>query len=156
MTVSEIMTREVVWVRPHTTIKEVAKTLYLNHLTGVPVLDASKKLVGIITEGDIVMRDSHVHIPQVIQILDSFIYPTGIAEMEREMAKITALEAQQLMTREVMTVTPETSVEDLATLMMDHNANPVPVVDADGAVVGIVSKSDLVWLLARDPQEKKS
>lgn len=155
MTVEQIMTTEVICVEPQTSVKEVARTLYKSHLTGVPVVGPEQKLLGIITEGDIVRRDSHIHLPQVIQILDSFIYPAGVEEMERELAKITAVEAQQLMTKEVVSVTKDTTVEDLATLMVDRDINPVPVIDEAERVIGIVSKSDLVWLLARDNNQPK-
>jgi CBS domain-containing protein len=155
MKVKDIMNKDVVSVKADTSVKQVAKTLYINHFSGVPVIDNDNVIIGIITEGDIVMQSSKIHLPQVIQILDSFLYPTGTADMEAELQKITAIKAEQLMTREVITISPDASIEDLATLITEEHVNPIPVVDSERKVLGIVSKSDLVWLLAKDVIRKK-
>lgn len=156
MKAKDIMMTDVVSVSPETTVKEVAKILFENHISGVPVIDREKKILGIITEGDLVARDSKLRIPDVIQILDSFFYTGGTKEFEQEFRKITAIKAKELMTARVVTANEDTSVEDLATIMTEKRVNPIPVATADGTLVGIVSRSDIIWLLAREELKTRS
>lgn len=149
------MIKDPITVKPSTTVKEVAKLLFINHFSGMPVVNDENEVVGIVTEGDIVMQKSKIHLPDVIQILDGFIYPEGTRDLEAEMKKITAITAEELMTTDVVTISPDNSVEDLATLITEKHVNPVPVVGQDNKLAGIVSKSDLVWLLAKDVIKKK-
>jgi len=148
MKVKDIMTNNVVTCDVTTPVNEVANKLVDNHITGMPVLDG-EKIVGIITEADLIMQKAKIQIPQYIQILDSYLYLEDPSEVETELKKITGMTAKEVMTAKPITIGSNDSVSDLATLIEENHINPIPVVDND-KLVGIVSRADIVKLLARD------
>lgn len=151
MKVSDIMTKDVLVVAPETPVFKVAEMLYKNGYTGVPVVQGDK-VVGIVTEADLVMQNTKLHMPSYIQLLDSFLYLESPKHIEEELHKILGTRAEAIMTHQVVTIEPEATIEDLATLITDHHINPVPVVKNE-KLLGIVSRADLVRLLMK--QEKK-
>ena len=149
MKINEIMTKKVITVMPETAVKDVAQILYANALTGVPVIDSENHVVGIINESDIISQERHIHMPTYLSLLDSMLFLVNPdKKIESEIHKILGTKALDIMTKEVITIGPEDDVSELATLIVDKKINPVPVV-GNGVLVGIVSRSDLVRLLAR-------
>ncbi len=146
MNVGDIMTREVVSVAPETPVAAIARLLYQYKISGVPVV-RDGKIVGIVTEEDLIMRDAIIKEPHVISILDSVFYLGNKREFDEEMRHHLATTASELMTDSVHTVPESATVEQLASLMIKHEINPVPVVDAAGHLSGIVSRADLVRLM---------
>ncbi len=151
MKVSDIMTKDVLVVAPETPVFKVAEILYNNGYTGITVVQGDK-VVGIVTEADLVMQNTKLHMPSYIQLLDSFLYLENPKHIEEELHKILGTRAEAIMTHQVVTIEPEATIEDLATLITDHHINPVPVVKNE-KLLGIVSRADLVRLLMK--QEKK-
>ena len=149
MNVRDIMTREVVFVRPDTPIGDVARLLVKYNISGVPVID-NDKVVGIVTEEDLIMRDAIVDMPHVFTLFDSVFYLGSKKHFDEEMHKILATEAGELMTGKVVQISEDATVQELATLMMKREVNPIPVVGPDGKLSGIVSRSDLVKLMVRE------
>jgi len=149
MLVQDIMSHEVVTVSADTSVREVAQIMVSKGLTGVPVIDRTGKLIGIVTQGDLIVRDATVHFPRYIQILDSFIYFDRPKKTEEELRRALGVTASDIMSSPVVTVAPDTTVEAVATVMVDKKVNPVPVVRA-GVIVGLVTRADLVALIARD------
>jgi CBS domain-containing protein len=148
MKVKDIMTKNVIIVSPETPINKVAEELYKNGFTGVPVVEGNK-LVGIITEADLVMQKAKIHFPQYVQILDSFLYLENPGKIELEMHKVLGAKAEEVMNPDVYTIDADASVEELVDLITTHHLNPVPVVKND-KLVGIVSRADLVKLLIKN------
>ena len=148
MKISEIMEKNVITCKENTSVKEIAKLLVENNLTGIPVVKG-KEIVGIVTEADLIMQRAKLHMPSYIELLNSFLYLEDPTEVEEELKKILATRAFELMTREVITIHPDNSVSDLATLIEEEHINPIPVV-RDDRLVGIVSRADIVRLLARE------
>lgn len=146
MIVKDIMTKKVVTVTPDMSIKDVAKLLYEYHLTGAPVV-RDGEIVGIVTEADLIMKYSSLHFPEFIQLLESRLYLENPSQFEKELRKFVAFEVGGIMTKKIVTVSPEDSIEKLATLIKEEHVNPVPVTKG-GSLVGIVSRADLVKLLA--------
>lgn len=150
MQVKDIMTREVVVVEASTPVREVAKKLVKHDITGMPVVKGDE-VIGIVTEADVIMQKAKLHIPHYINILTSFLYLEDPAEVENELRRILAIKAEELMTKEVITIESKADVADLATLFEREHINPVPVVDK-GKLVGVVSRADIVKLLAREEE----
>ncbi|NQU99324.1 MAG: CBS domain-containing protein [Parcubacteria group bacterium] len=148
MKVSEIMRKKVITCHEDTPVKEVARKLVENNITGMPVVKG-QEIVGIVTEADLIMQRAKLHMPSYIQLLSSFLYLEDPGEVEEELKKILATKASELMTPEVVTVDPDYSVEDVASLIEEEHINPVPVV-RDETLVGIVSREDIVKLLIRE------
>ncbi len=149
MKVSEIMTTDVVTVKRDTSVNDVAKMMGARDISGVPVVDDEHRVIGIITELDLIVRNTRLEMPRFIEVLD-----WGRIPLERpwhaqeRLRHMLGTQAVDIMTGKVETVGPDMAVEDLAELMVKHRVNPVPVVDADGKLVGIVSRADLVDMMA--------
>lgn len=148
MKVSEIMSKEVIAVEAETPVNEIAKKLIKHDITGMPVVEGDE-VIGIVTEDDVIMQEAKLHIPSYVNVLSSFLYLEDPDDVEADLKKILATSAKDLMTEQVVTISPDASIEDLATLFKEQDVNPVPV-EEDGKLVGIVSRADVVALLARD------
>ena len=157
MLVREIMTRNVITVRSDTSVVAIARILRDNAISGVPVIDAEGTICGIITELDLIARHARPHFPSYIAFLDSRIYLESTKRYHESMRHILATTAGELMTTPVVTVGPDMDVQDLATMMVERRLNPVPVVEDEDRLVGIVSHTDVLELLFRaEPPEQAS
>lgn len=152
MNVADIMTREVVFVAPNASVREIARVLVEYAVSGVPVVE-NGQVIGIVTEEDLVIRDAIVDMPYFFGVFDSVFYLGHKRhEFDEEMHKILATEAKDLMSTKMVTVSQNASVQELATLMVKREVNPVPVLGPSGELVGIVSRSDLVRLMVAEDQ----
>ncbi len=148
MQAKDIMTTDVITVAPEATVEEVAKIITDRGVSGVPVVDSNGKLVGIVTEGDIIARSKKLHIPTHFQLLGGVIYLEGTKKLEKDLQKMVAFQVKDLMTAKVFTVSPEAPVEEIATIMTEERVNRIPVVE-HGKLVGIISRADIVRTLIR-------
>jgi CBS domain-containing protein len=144
--VKDIMTTELITVSPQTEITSAAKILLEKRINGLPVIDDSGKLVGILCQSDLVAQQKSIPIPSVYTLLDSFIPLTSLKRIDKEVQKIAALKVEQAMTPDPVTVGPETDIEDVARLMVDKKYHTLPVVKGD-KIVGIVGKEDVLKTL---------
>lgn len=147
MQAKEIMTSPVFTVSPDTPVAQVAHLLREKHISGAPVVDDSGRVVGIVTEIDLIKRHAQVHFPTYLPFLDSLIFLGSPRRYQQDVRRVLGTTAQEIMTRPVQTATPETSVEEIATMMVDERANPIPILDESGALVGVVSHTDIVHLV---------
>jgi CBS domain-containing protein len=100
--------------------------------------------LGLVSEGDLIMRDVKVHFPTYVQLLGGYIfYPGSTERFEDELRRSVGATVLDIMTADPVTVTPDTSISDVATLMVEREVGRVPVMDGD-RLVGIISKSDIV------------
>jgi CBS domain-containing protein len=141
--VKDIMTSNPITVSPETAGAEAAKLLLENHINGVPVVDGTGKLVGILCQSDLIAQQKAFPIPSLFSFLDGLIPLTSPKHLKKEVQKIAAATVAQAMTPNPITVTPETGIEEVAALMVDRNFHSLPVVDR-GRLVGIVGKEDLL------------
>jgi CBS domain-containing protein len=141
--VSELMTSPVITARENTDVADVARLMLSNNISGVPIVDHQGQLVGIVTEGDLVVQNANVHFPTFLQILDARIYLTSTRHFEEELRRALGTTAADMMTRHVLTVSLEDEISEAATLMADKRVNPVPVLDGE-RLVGIISRSDII------------
>jgi CBS domain-containing protein len=146
VSVKEIMTQDVVTLSPETGIAEAAKLLLDRGFNGVPVVDGTNKLVGLLCQSDLVAQQKKFPLPSVFTILDGIIPLTSTKHLEKEIQKMTATTVADAMTRDPVTVKPDTSIEEACSIMVDENFHTLPVVDG-GALVGIVGKEDILRTL---------
>ena len=144
--VKDIMTRDLITVSPEMEIAHAAKLLLEKHINGVPVVDGTGKMVGILCQSDLITQQKRFPIPSVFTLLDGFIPLTSMKHIEKEAQKISATTVAHAMTPNPFTVTPEMSIEEVATIMLDKNFNTLPVVDKE-KLVGIVGKEDILKTL---------
>jgi CBS domain-containing protein len=142
----DIMTQKVVTVSPEIKIDLAAKLLLENHFNGLPVVDPEGRLRGIICQNDLIVQQKKFPLPSVFTLLDGLIPLTSSKHMEKEFRKMAAITVSQAMTPDPITVDPETTVEDIATLMVKKNVHTLPVVEK-GKLVGVVGKEDILRTL---------
>ena len=148
MLAKDIMSRDVITVRKDSTIKEVVELLVEHKISGAPVVDETDRLIGMISEGDLLYKDRKLQTPAFLEILGGVIYLENPQRLSQDLKKMTASVVTELMTKKVFTVREITPVQEIASLMIKRKINRVPVVDEAEKVVGIVSRQDLVRSIA--------
>lgn len=143
LTAADIMQPEVITINEDATVQELAKLLAKKKISGAPVVDDLNRVVGIVSEGDLVSIDADIHFPHYIELLGNIIYLESIKKYEERLEKAAAGEVRDIMTTDVLTVQNDTPLSEVATLMIDKQVNRVPVVDGD-VLVGIITRADIV------------
>jgi CBS domain-containing protein len=143
MNVADIMTRQVISVTPQTTIAEAAQLLLDNRISGLPVVDPGGAVVGIVTEGDLLRRVETGTQRRHSHWLEFLIAPGRLA---REYTDANARNVGEVMSAEVVSVTPQEALPEVIRLMEHHHVKRLPVIEA-GRLVGIVSRANLVRAL---------
>ena len=148
MNAKDVMTTEVVTVSPETTVQDLAKILSEKGISGAPVVDANQKLVGIVSEGDLLHR-AETGTERRVQRRRSWWLESVATEQElaRDYVKAHGRTVADIMTREVISAEEATDLADLAMLLETKRIKRVPVVSG-GKLVGIVSRANLVRALA--------
>ncbi len=147
----DIMTKDVVTVKTDTTIEELARILMRHRISGTPVVDEQGNLKGIVTENDLISKNSRLHIPTILRLFDAYI-PLGTSRLEDEIKRMTALTVDEICSKDVITVDEETSVEYIATLMTEKKIHLLPVLK-EGKIVGIIGKKDFIRGVADEASE---
>jgi CBS domain-containing protein len=148
LTVQEIMTREVCTVHEDTELKELAALFVEHNYKTLPVVDVAGKLVGVISQTDLIEQDKPLHIPTVISLFDWVIYLESPKVFSDEVRKVSARKVGEICTREVVTCTPQTPVEEVASLMVDHKIHLLPVLEGE-RLVGVVARFDIIRSMGR-------
>jgi CBS-domain-containing membrane protein len=150
-TVSEVMTREVPTVHESATVEEIFELLLSSAHKRVVVVDDNRRVVGIVADSDLISRVSRENRPGVMQIFISKV-PLGklSAEVRQHLQRLRARSAKEFMTREVITVMDQMPVASALALSAEKRVKRLPVVNADGELVGIVGRTEMMRaLLAR-------
>ena len=142
MQARDVMTTNVVIVQASTPIADIARILRTVAISGVPVFEGDT-LVGIVKEVDLIARHARPHYPRYLPLLDAQIPLGGQREYQEMVRRILGTTARDIMSTPVKTCHPDTDLEEVATLMVEKNANPIPVME-HGRLVGIISHTDLM------------
>ena len=146
LTARDIMNSEVITITEESTVKELARILAIHQISGVPVINDKGKLVGVVTESDLIYQTKKVHIPTVITILDSVFYLENPDKMGDEMKKMAGTKVKDILTSSPVTVTEDTPLDEIATIMAEKNMHTLPVVNK-GGLVGVIGKKDIIRTL---------
>jgi CBS-domain-containing membrane protein len=139
---TDIMTKDVITVKNETTIEELARLLIDHKISGVPVLDDDNKMIGIVTENDLIKKNKRFHIPTIVRLFDAyFLLDSG--KVEDEIKKMVATTVGEIYTKKVLSISEDTTLEEIATIMAEKHIHLLPVL-RDNEVVGIVGKADVV------------
>ncbi len=146
LTVKDIMTKEVITASPEMEITQATKLLLEKRINGVPVVNEAGNIVGILCQSDLIVQQKKIPIPSFFTFLDGYISLTSMNRLEKEVQKIAAATVADAMTLNPVVVHPDTSINDVAALMVDKNFHTLPVVDEE-KLVGIVGKEDILKTL---------
>jgi len=144
--VRDIMTTDLITVTLDMDISRAAKILLDNKINGVPVVDDSGRLKGILCQSDLITQQKKLPIPTIFTFLDGLIRLTSMKQIEKQVRKIAALTVSEAMTPKPVTVRPDTGLEIVAALMVNNNFHTLPVVE-DSRLVGIIGKEDVLRTL---------
>ena len=146
------MDREPATVSPDDKVQKVIEVLQTHDLPGVPVVDEVHKVVGIITDSDLVISDENAdfHLPHFVNIMGADIFYESTKHFEKRVQKAFATKASEMMTADPYTVKPEDSAHEAAKLISEKKHNRLPVVDDEGRLVGVVTRVDVLAALTAD------
>jgi CBS domain-containing protein len=149
-TVADVMSRDPVTAQPDTPLTEVIRILAERRISGLPVVEQTGKLVGVISETDLMWRESGVTPPPYIMLLDSVIYLENPGRYERELHKSLGQTVGEVMTRHPVTIHPDKTLREAAQLMHEHSVQRLPVLNSEDQVVGILTRGDIVRAMAAE------
>lgn len=146
----DIMTTDVKVAREADTIQDIANILITEKIGGVPVVDEDNKVVGIISETDIIKKEKYVNPPEYITFLQGLICINDFKKIERDIKDISATKVKDLMSKDVIKVYEDDTFDDIANIMIKQSVNRVPVVDVNGRIKGIICRYDIIKSMYED------
>jgi predicted transcriptional regulator len=148
-TVTDVMTKDVFTLSPEQSLAEAADVLTERGIGAAPVVDADGTIVGLLRDEDLLISEARLHLPTTIAILPGieFTLPGQIKRYDEELKKAASSTVADVMETKFKQVGPDATLEDVATLMHEHDVTHIPV-EQDGKVVGIVARGDIVRFLA--------
>jgi CBS domain-containing protein len=146
--INNLMTRDPICVHPDGSLIEAASTLSKHRLSGLPVVDDKGMLVGIMTDNDLLTKGSAIHLPTFLKLMEGIeIYKNDSLAISDDIKKILAMKVRDVMNPDpFMLMDGATVQEGLKAFAEHHRVNPIPVVDANKKVIGILSRSDIIKL----------
>ena len=151
-TVAEIMNTQPVAASVTDDAQKVIALMREHGLPGVPVVDEDRRVVGIVTDSDLIIRDekADLHLPHFLNLMGGIIFLEPLKHFEDRLRKAFATEVTDLMTADPITVTPEDPATVAADLIANSRHNRLPVVDAEGRLAGVVTRVDVLAALTTD------
>ena len=146
-TVKDVMTRDVVALRETASYKDIIIVMRMRHVSAFPVLDSAGHVVGVVSEADLLPKEAG---PEPFTGPAASLLASGRAG---ERAKASGLTAGELMSKPVVTISPDATVAEAARVMYDRRVKRMPVVDGSGRLVGIVSRVDVLSVFVRPDRE---
>ena len=142
----DIMETDVICISPDTEVPKAVEILLKNHINGVPVVNDNNELVGILCQSDLIFQQKTMPIPPIFTILDSIIPLSSSKKLEDTLKKISAATVAQAMIQDPITVSADTPLSEIASLMVEKHFHTLPVVDGK-KLVGIIGKEDVLKTL---------
>jgi len=150
MPLTKIVAREIMDDNPpfctlETPIADISKRFADENISGLLVVDDDKRLLGVITEIDLIDQQRSLHVPTAVALFDMVI-PMGEARFEEELARMQAMTAMDLMQKDVVTVSVDSDLGEISTIMAERHIHHLPVLDGE-FVVGLIGKHDVIRAL---------
>lgn len=143
LTAKEIMSGEVITVNEELGVSDLAALFWEKRIGGAPVVDSGGKLLGVVTESDLIDQSKRVHIPTIMSVLDSMIFLENPAKLDKEIKKMTGSRVKDIYSPSVVTVEQDTPMDEVASIMADQKIHTLPVVDGE-KLVGVIGKADII------------
>lgn len=148
MKAKDIMTKDVLTVSLDTPVKKVAELLADYEISGAPVLDEHDRVIGVVTESDLIEQKKNLHLPTVVTLFEGVLFLERPQKMKREIEKMLGATVKDIYSKKVITINENTTLEDIATIMSEKKVHLLPVLRGD-ELVGVVGKVDVVRALAK-------
>jgi len=143
-TAAEIMSADVPSVTPDDEARTAIDLLAKSDMGAIPVLDEDRKVVGVVSESDLILADeeSDLHLPHYLEIMGGVVFIGSMKGFEKRLEKAFATSVSELMTADPITVHTYEAADRVAKKIADHHHNHLPVVDEDGRLAGMVTRAD--------------
>ena len=145
-TARDIMTTNVVTVKKDQPISDLSKLFIENHFNGVPVLDDAGKVIGVVTQGNLIEQNKSLHIPTVIALFDAVLFLESEKKFESDVKKLTGSKIEDIYHKKPITVSPDIDLSEITTIMAEKDVHTLPVLE-DDKLVGIIGKKDVIRAL---------
>ena len=148
-TAAEIMNADVPTVSPDDDARAAIDLLAKTEVGAIPVVDADRKVVGIVSESDLILSDeeSDLHLPHYLNIMGGIVFVGSMKGFEERLNKAFATEVSELMTADPIVAQADEDAESVAKTIADKHHNHLPVVDAEGRFAGMVTRADALAAL---------
>lgn len=140
----DIMTTDVIVAKKDDSIASVANLLIQEKIGGLPVVDSDNRVVGIISETDILKKEKYIEPPQFVNILQGIIFLDDPKKIEEDIKRVAAYKVEDLMSTNIVKVNEDDSFDDIANIMIRKSINRVPVVDKENTLKGIICRYDII------------
>lgn len=145
--IQDFMTANPVTVTPTDSVETVLNRLEEKNISGLPVVDEAGKVVGIVSEADLLFKERPIRLPLYLTFLGGVIYLEPLDHFVQQLKKCLGMLVQDVMTSNPMTIAPDASISQAADIMLTKRVNRLPVVDHTGKLIGIVTRNDLLRAL---------
>lgn len=143
--VRDVMATDVLFFAPSDNVMDAMRSMLVRNVDGAPVVDDDGSIVGLVTTADFIVEEARVHLPTVIALLGAYIeLPSSKKKFDHDMEKALGSTVGEVMSEAAPTLSLDDTVEYAATIMHEQGADRLPVVDDEGALVGIVARGDIV------------
>lgn len=143
--VKDIMTKKIVTLDPDDGLDKAAQLFEDPNHDGFPVVNEDGKLIGLITAYDMVSQSYAIHLPSLMNILENAYDQNGSVKLKEHFDRLKTVKVRDMMNQDPLVVSPDVNVENLAKeFIQHHRVNPIPVIDQDKKLVGIVSRVDII------------
>lgn len=149
MLAKEIMTTDVIAVSPDEQVEVVARMLVDHKISGIPVVDKDNRILGIVTEKDLLIKASELKVPFYVTLFDSIIFLENPLRFSNDLKKYAAAKVKDLMTVKVEVVDENTPVTEIAEIMQNKKINRLPVI-RNHKLVGIVTRNDVLKAIVKN------
>jgi CBS domain-containing protein len=142
-TAKDIMTKTVITVKKDTSISELSDLFVSYNVSGLPVVDDDEKVIGIVTQSDLIEQSKNLHIPTVITLFDAVLFLESEKKFESDIKKLAGNKVEDIYSADAITVSVDTELSEVATIMAEKDIHTLPVLD-EGKLVGVIGKLDLI------------
>jgi CBS domain-containing protein len=143
---SEIMTRNYLTISPDMGVDELARLFLREDVGGAVVVDKRGKLLGVVTESDLIAKEKNLHLPTIVSLFDAVIYLETSDHFKDELNRMVASQVEDIFRKEPMTILPGTTISDIATIMSEKRMHYLPVVE-NGVIHGVVGRREILKAL---------
>ncbi len=146
----DIMTKKVITISKDATLAELAKLLIKNKISGVPIVDKREELVGIVTEADLIVKESNLPFP----LSFSFAFLESYESYTKSTKEYLETRVEEVMSTNVKTAREDMPISKVVNIMINNNINRLPILNNDGKLTGIITRADIIKSIIKKSEKK--